>query len=68
MIRLMQILLVSLPISLTGCVTTSSPQCLVTTPALIPVKTVAGGITLTASDTASLLKYIEDLERCSGLY
>lgn len=70
--RFLKILLVSLTISLVlpGCqnlLPTQQTECTATKPVLQPTTHPDGSITLDKLDTAMLLFYIEDLERCSGL-
>lgn len=59
-----------LSVTLTGCLgslTTKDQTCEATKPVLAPTTNPDGGITLDRNDTAMLLLYIEDLERCSGV-
>lgn len=56
-----------LSLSLAGCATPGSPPCRVQAPFLHPTET-AAGIVLSDDELASLLIYIEALERCAFDY
>lgn len=65
---LVVLLLIGLVSGCNALMPTKPETCLATEPELAVYVTADGGICLGPDDTTAILMYIEDLERCTGIY